>query len=76
MILAIEITYPPVPSVVGISPHGVLAAVGVAVSFILLGREIRRRHLPQPILDRAVSSGVLAGILGARVYYVLTHLDQ
>jgi phosphatidylglycerol:prolipoprotein diacylglycerol transferase len=74
MRLAIGVTYKPVPSILGVSPHGVFAAVGIGVGAMLLNRELQRRA---PALTAAVDSAlawaIVAGIVGARSDYVLSH---
>ena len=71
---AIGVTYPPLPRILGISPHGVLAAAGIAVAAVLLNREVQRRA-PQlhAATDSALVWGIVAGILGARLDYVISH---
>ncbi|MFZ5851648.1 MAG: prolipoprotein diacylglyceryl transferase [Actinomycetota bacterium] len=76
MVSALEVTYRPIPSFFGVSPHGLLAAAGIAVGFLVLSREVRRRGLPTEVLDAAVLWGVLAGVLGARADYVISHLRE
>ena len=67
------ITYPPVHAVFGVSPHGILAAAGIAVGAMLLFRETRRRGLDSALLERALMWAVPAGIVGARLDYVISH---
>lgn len=70
------ITYQPVPTVLGISPHGILAAVGIAVGALLLLRRLRRRGLPTTGVETAFELGIPAGIVGARADYVISHPGQ
>lgn len=70
------ITYRPVPTVLGISPHGILAMLGIGIGAWLLVRRMRRRGLPTAGLEAAVEIGVLAGVVGARADYVLSHPGQ
>lgn len=71
-----EVTYPPVPSLLGVPPHGVLTAAGIVLGYVLLARAVHARNLPPGVLDKAVLWAVLAGVIGARIDYVVSHLDQ
>lgn len=68
-----RISYQPVHSVFGISPHGLLAVAGVAAGITVLLREVRRRGAPTAPLERALTWAVPAGIVGARADYVISH---
>jgi phosphatidylglycerol:prolipoprotein diacylglycerol transferase len=70
------ITYPPVPSVLGVSPHGILVAVGFVVGTVLLLREVHRRDLDPKVVERALTWALPAGIIGARADYVVSHPSQ
>lgn len=72
----VTITYPPVPSVLGVSPHGILIVVGVVAGAVLLRREVRRRGLDPAIIERALTWALPAGIIGARADYVISHPGQ
>ncbi len=75
--LAIGLTYQPVPRVFGFSPHGIFAAVGIAVAVVFLDREIQRRSPAlRAALDSALVWAIPAGIVGARLDYVLSHLGD
>lgn len=67
------ITYPPVHAMLGMSPHGILAAAGIAIGAVLLFRETRRRGLDPAALERALVWAVPAGVAGARLDYVISH---
>lgn len=71
MNLALDISYPPVPYLAGISPHGILTALGILAGFLLVGREVRRRDLAADTVESVLTWAVLAGIVGARVLYVI-----
>lgn len=71
-----NVTYRPVSSVLGISPHGILAMVGIVVGAWLLFRQLRRWGLPTGSIQPAFEVGVPAGIVGARADYVLSHPGQ
>lgn len=70
------ISYRPVPSVLGLSPHGLLTALGAAVGALLLLREVRRRDLDPAVVERALTWALPAGIVGARADYVISHPGQ
>jgi prolipoprotein diacylglyceryltransferase len=72
----LDITYPPLPTVLGISPHGILAAVGIAVGAWLLVRRLRAENLPVEAAESALMWGIPAGIVGARLDYVISHPGQ
>lgn len=72
----VTITYPPVPSVLGLSPHGILIVVGVAAAAVLLRREVRRRGLDPALVERVLTWALPAGIVGARADYVISHPRQ
>lgn len=67
------ITYPPVHAVFGVSPHGILAAVGIAVGAALVFREVRRRGLDAAPIQSALTWAIPAGVVGARLDYVISH---
>ena len=69
----VDVSYPPVPSVLGISPHGLFAALGIGVGYWLIVRGTQRRGLSTAPVERAIGWGVLAGIVGARADYVISH---
>jgi len=49
----------------------VLAALGVAVGWLLAGVEVKRKQLDPVFLDRLAGAGLLGGLVGARLDYVL-----
>lgn len=67
------ITYPPLHALFGVSPHGILSAVGVAVGALLLFREVRSRGADAAPLERALTWAIPAGVVGARLDYVISH---
>lgn len=71
-----SVTYPPLHSLFGVSPHGLLAATGIAAGALMLLRRVRRRGAPTAPLERALAWGVPAGIVGARADYVISHPRQ
>ena len=70
---SIDVSYPPIPQLLGISPHGILAALGIGAGLWLLVHRLRTAGLPVDPAYRAVSWGVAAAIVGARVDYVISH---
>lgn len=74
--VSIDVSYPLVPRILGLSPHGIFAAVGIGVGLWLLIRNLRQAGLPTDPAYRAVTWGVVAAIIGARVDYVVSHPTQ
>jgi len=54
-----------------ISTHGLLIAAGFLTAELLARREARRRGLSADIVDDAAIVAVLAGLIGARLVYIL-----
>ncbi|NUR14796.1 MAG: hypothetical protein HOQ13_00560 [Dermatophilaceae bacterium] len=73
---AAEWSYPTVPTVLGISPHGLLSAVGIVLAWALLRRTLQRRGLDVGAAEAAVMWAIPAGLVGARVDYVISHPTQ
>ena len=69
------INFTPVPTVdlgfYKISTHGLLIAAGFLTAEILARREAKRRGLSADIVDNAAIVAVLAGLVGARLVYIL-----
>ena len=69
------INFTPVPTldfgIWKISTHGLLIAAGFLVAELLARREAKRRGLTADIVDNAAIVAVLAGLLGARLVYIL-----
>lgn len=57
-----------------ISTHSLLMIVGIGVAYYLLRREAKEKALSLDILDSAVLWGVLGGMIGARLLYVLLNV--
>ena len=70
---SIDVSYPPVPRILGVSSHGVFAALGIGVAVWLLVRRLRHRSLPVDPVYQALMWGVVASIIGARADYVISH---
>ncbi|GAA2027153.1 hypothetical protein GCM10009740_16060 [Terrabacter terrae] len=73
---AVEWSYPTVPTVLGISPHGLLSVAGIVVGWVLLRRTLLARGLDIGAAEAAVGWGVVAGLAGARIDYVISHPSQ
>lgn len=73
---ALDITYPPVPSVLGISPHGILIAIGIGIGSWFLLRRLRAQGLPVEPVESALLWGIPAAIVGSRLDYVISHPGQ
>lgn len=69
-------SYPPLHAVLGVSPHGILAVIGLLVGASLLLRQVRRRGGDAAVVEKAVLWAVPAGVLGARLDYVVSHPRQ
>lgn len=54
-----------------ISTHGLLIAIGFLAGELLARREAKRRGLSADIVDNAAIVAVLAGLIGARIIYVI-----
>lgn len=72
----VEISFPTVPTFAGLSPHGVAAALGVAIGLWLLVRSVLRRGLAREPVESAALWAIPAGIAGARLDYVVSHPTQ
>ena len=70
---SIDVSYPPVPRILGISSHGVFAGLGIGVAVWLLVRRLQHRSLPVDPVYKAVMWGIIAAIIGARADYVISH---
>jgi phosphatidylglycerol---prolipoprotein diacylglyceryl transferase len=58
-----------------ITSFGVMVAVGALVGLWILHRELRRSALPPDALDAAIA-GVVGGLAGAKLLWVLEHLHE
>jgi phosphatidylglycerol:prolipoprotein diacylglycerol transferase len=69
------INFTPVPTLdlgfYKISTHGLLIAAGFLIAELLARREAKRRGLSADIVDNAAIVAVLAGLVGARLIYIL-----
>ncbi|NNM47846.1 prolipoprotein diacylglyceryl transferase [Knoellia koreensis] len=69
----VVVSFPTVPKILGVSPHGIVSAVGILIGLWLLGRVMARRRLPREAAELAAIWAVLVGIVGARLDYVISH---
>jgi len=58
-----------------ITSFGVMVAIGALVGLWILHRELRRSALPADALDAAIA-GVVGGLAGAKLLWVLEHLHE
>lgn len=58
-----------------ITSFGVLVAVGAVVGLLILRRELRLSGLPEQASDAALF-GIIGGLLGAKLLYVLEHVGE
>ncbi|EWT07753.1 diacylglyceryl transferase [Intrasporangium chromatireducens Q5-1] len=73
---AVEWSYSTIPTVLGISPHGLLSAVGILLAWVLLRRTLHNRGLDISAAESAVGWAIPAGLVGARIDYVVSHPGQ
>lgn len=57
-------------------PHGLLIAVGFVGGAQLMRRSTRRRGIPDEVLWRILTWGLVGGIVGMRLAWVLGHLGE
>lgn len=72
----VQWSYPTMPTLLGISPHGLLSAVGIVVAWVLLRRALQSRGMDATAAEAALGWGLPAGLIGARVDYVISHPGQ
>lgn len=74
------ISYPPIPifelGPLQLSLHGLMAGVGFIVGAWLLLREAKKRGFDQEKLTSVITWGLVASIIGARVFTIPAHLDE
>jgi phosphatidylglycerol:prolipoprotein diacylglycerol transferase len=59
-----------------ISPHGVALGLGFLAGAYVFAFEGRRRGLPEEKVGSIVLASLVGGIVGARLFYVITHLPS
>jgi phosphatidylglycerol:prolipoprotein diacylglycerol transferase len=59
-----------------ISPHGIAAMVGFLAGAMLARQGVLRAGLDERTYEALLTRFLVGGILGARAFYVLNHLDQ
>jgi len=69
------IVFNPIPAInIGIghiSTHGLLIAVGFVIAAVLARREAKKCRLSVDLVDNAVIIAVIAGLIGARIFYIV-----
>ncbi|HXH59399.1 prolipoprotein diacylglyceryl transferase [Iamia sp.] len=74
------ISYPPLVTIdVGpmtVSPHGIFTAVGFLVGSWFFLRDTRRRDIDDEVIISALTRAAVGAIVGARLVYVLNHIDR
>lgn len=74
------LTYEPIVRIgigaLKVSPHGVFTAVGCLVGAWFFRRETRARGVDDELIISMLTRAAIAAIVGARLVYVLNHLDQ
>ena len=58
-----------------ITYYSLCILTGVIVAYILIYKEAKRHNINQRYIDDIIFYGLICGILGARIYYVLFNLD-
>lgn len=56
--------------------YGVLMAIGIILAVFLASQEEKRKKLPRDIIIDMCLVIIPCGVVGARLYYVLFHLDR
>ena len=72
------IEFTPIPGIeigpLTFNMHGLMAAIGVAVSYYLLNKRTKNK-IPEEIKENLFLLLIISGIIGSRLLYVITHLD-
>ena len=55
--------------------YSLFILIGVIVAYILIMRESKKQNINSIFMDNTIFYGLLFGILGARIHYVLFNLD-
>ncbi|HOE82709.1 MAG TPA: prolipoprotein diacylglyceryl transferase [Myxococcota bacterium] len=59
-----------------VGTYGVMMAVGFLTAFWLLVRELRRRNIDVKVAEITIFLGILGGVVGAKLAYMLTEADE
>ncbi len=59
-----------------IGSYGVMMACGFLTAAWLLSRDLRRRNLDPAISDAVILLGIIGGVLGSKLAYMLTEADR
>ncbi len=74
------LTYEPIVRIgigpLAVSPHGIFTAIGFLVGAWFFLRETRARDIDDELIISMLTRAGVAAIVGARIVYVLNHLDQ
>lgn len=80
LVLWSALTYDPLVKVgigpLSVSPHGIFTVLGFMVGSWLFLRETRARGVEDDVIISVLTRAAVAAIVGARVVYVLNHLDR
>lgn len=72
------ITYTPIDAIhlgpLPIYTHGLFMAIGIGVAYFFLRREALQKKIQPELIDNMLFAGVLSGIIGARLLYVMLNL--
>jgi phosphatidylglycerol:prolipoprotein diacylglycerol transferase len=76
---AITVTPEPIAFRLGPVPvywYGVCYMVGLAVTYLVITREARRRALPAHLIDNGIIVVAVAALIGGRLYHVIDQWEQ
>jgi phosphatidylglycerol---prolipoprotein diacylglyceryl transferase len=59
-----------------IGSYGVMMAIGFLTASWLLARDLKRRNLSPAIADTVILLGIVGGVLGSKLAYMLTEADR
>ena len=61
--------------IIQIKWYSFLIMVGIIVAYLIISKEAKRKEFDKDKLIDVLFYGIIVGILGARIYYVLFNLD-
>lgn len=59
-----------------IGSYGVMMALGFLTASLMMARDLRRRNLSPAIADTIVLLGIVGGVLGSKLAYMITEADH
>lgn len=59
-----------------IGSYGVMMAIGFLTAAWLLARELKRRNIPPAYADTIILLGIVGGVLGSKLAYMLTEAEE